>query len=90
MCIDSLVGDSILDEYIYTPIVTFWGLVIEFAILGRNHTQYFALHICVASFGKELADMGGDAFDIVLQALHILEDIVVDALEEIRLATLNC
>ena len=34
--------------------------------------------------------MSGDTVDIILQALYILEDVVVDALEEVGLATLNC
>jgi hypothetical protein len=65
-------------------------LVVEFAIFGWHYAQYLALHIRLACLGEELTDMSGDTVDIILQALYILKDVVVDALQEVRLAALNC
>ena len=45
--------------------------------------QHLAVDIRLATLLQLAADVGGDGLDVALQAIHILEDGVVDALQHI-------
>ena len=74
----------ILNEHIDAPIVPFGRAVIEFAVLGRHEFEHLSVDVRFSCFGQFAADMVGHLTDVLLQALHILEDMVVDTLQEIR------
>ena len=80
--VDRLVGLGTGNEDHHTPVgIAF--LPICLTVVGREEVQHLAVNVRLAALLEFAADVGGDGLDVALQAIHILEDGVVDALQHI-------
>ena len=80
---DALLRCGTFDEDVDAPVVALRGTVVELALAGRHKPQHLAVHIGLAGGKQLVADVLRHLLDVTLQPIHILEDVVVDALEEI-------
>ena len=80
---DFLLRGRVLDKNIHAPVVALGSLVIEFAVLGGHELKDFAVDVGFASCLEFASDVVGHLPDVLLESLHVLEDVVVDALQEI-------
>ena len=81
--IHRLVGFGTGDEYHDAP-VAFAVVPVSLAIVGgRQEVEYFTLYIGLSVCFELPADVTGHGVDVGLQHLHILEDGMVDALQDV-------
>ena len=79
-----LLRRTVFDKHINAPIVAFRCAVIEFTVFGRHKFQDFAFDVLLAGCFQFATNMIGHLTDILLQTFHILENMVVNTLQEIR------
>ena len=80
--VDLFVALAVRDEQANAPIAVAVE-IIQLVIFCRKESQHFAVDVAFAFFFQFLTDMRSNDLDVVLQHIHVGENQVVDALQDV-------